>query len=99
MLPKYHKKYLTQVKEKHNPEHVNTFEVKNRNDVIILYSQFEDLFPSQKNKDTIGTFIPQWVGMGLVDDKSGFCFSFKTPTVCQSYSDIKDLSLKELKNK
>lgn len=93
MLPKYHQNYL-KLKET-VPEHTDEFQTKGPNDIVIIYSRFEDLFPG--NKEAVGGFIPQWVGFGIINDCSGFCNNFsRQPSVCQTYKQMTEFALKKL---
>lgn len=94
MLPKYHPNYLV-LKEK-IPEHTNDFLTKGANDIVIIYSRFEDLFPG--NKVAVGAFIPQWVGIGLSDKQHGWCINFSgTPKVLKTYNEMIELDMKKLR--
>lgn len=98
MKPKYHQKYLAQ--KERVPEHIDKFETEKKNDIVIIYSLFEDLFPNKIMPMTQGTFVPQWVGMGMIDDQSGFCVNFsKKPTVCQNYTEMTNFAFKKIGTK
>lgn len=79
------------------PHHTSKFETINKDDIVIIYSKFEDLFPSNKQKELKGRFVPQWVGMGMINETSGFCVNFsKQPIICQSYQEMINFATKQL---
>lgn len=84
-------------KHKHNCKigkikHCNNFEERKENDIIIVYTKFEYLHPSDKRY--IGTYIPQWV---VIDQSNGeFCIPFNSAIICQTYKQMKKLALYKL---
>lgn len=49
-------------KETYTPIHTNKLRGHKHNDLIVIYSKFEELLPNNENKEAVGLLIPQWFG-------------------------------------
>lgn len=73
------------------PEHTdNAISGHHENDLIIVYSKYEDLVADDTKRDPIhlGKFVPQWFMTDCVSDTRGVSTTPDQPTLCHSYGDM-----------
>lgn len=73
------------------PEHTdNALSGHHPNDLIIIYSKYEDLLEhdQEQNANMKGGYVPQWFMIDCVDDTRGFSTSPTKALVCQSYEQM-----------
>lgn len=72
-------------------QHLNKMMLKNDDDVIIIYSKFEYLYPI--NNKYNGWYVPQWVSTDVVSKTRGIHLPLNSGVICQNHRQMKDLAL------
>lgn len=79
------------------PVHTENLKGHHENDIIIIYSKYEDLFPIKENQDpnALGLLVPQWFGTDCVNERRGVFLPTNEPIIC-TYKEMEEMGRKGL---
>lgn len=81
------------------PLHTDTIRGHNYDDLIIVYSKYEEMVkdPSKRDPRAKGLYAPQWFATDLASKTTGIFIPAQTPILC-TYEEMEELARKRMKS-
>ena len=80
--------------DKYIPEHIPFLQHQNEDDLIIVYSKYEDLLPNSDPK-CMGKFVPQWFITDYVNENRGVFIPAGKTIMC-TYKEMEEFGMAQI---